>query len=137
MQTTPGAVRSVMSPGGERLDFMRKSYNHPVSTDYQCQICNTRFADVDAFDAHQNDDDPPQCFNPQDIGLVSFTIWGFKRPQSNPRPKLAVVTQLPTKPTVKKSSSTSDRQCRDCGNLFQIPKQRGRPAVRCESCRGV
>ena len=127
-----------MFPGGERPNSMRKTYNSPVSTDYKCQICNIRFADVDAFDAHQTDDDPPQCLRPQDIGLVSFTIWGFKRPQSKPRPKLAIVTPLPVKKPQKKSPAhaTNERQCRDCGNLFQIPKQRGRPAVRCSSCRG-
>lgn len=30
-----------------------------------------------------------------------------------------------------------DRICEKCGKGFTIPKQRGRPALKCEACRGV
>ena len=36
---------------------------------------------------------------------------------------------------ISKPTRNVSAKCRDCGEMFPLPKQRGRPPVRCEPCR--
>lgn len=113
--------------------------------------------------AHQRHNMNGECVDPADLGFVlhkdgrygpaGSPILGERLPDSyesdpelRPKRMLNVVKEQRPAPPVKGKVSMSvgatvratpslDRECRECGKVFQRPTGRGRPPVKCPECR--
>lgn len=96
--------------------------------------CGHRFATYEAHMAHAiyKDKRLVRCLEPMDCGLFFDGVeWTHIPPAPRDVALDQKVTLRPARPARGKV-----RTCRECGTIIEPTGKRGRPAERCDPCRG-